>query len=244
MRSYVSRNDYRYICSQFHFTSKARAGPREQPNNWAIFYILREFADIVSKFIADLGFFNQMHFGSSIPDASASVNSRFRRIDHILPKEVDATLDQNVTAGLIQPSSSPYSMTLVVGTRKPVGVRIIVSYKNLNLICNHSQSAILRVTRSSTRWARNGCCPRSTCFVGSIRLPCKRTPFLSRRAYKSGSSCPRGAVLPRVLRRGYRSGYDGLGAGGGQAQQCDFLRLQPDGSRPCNAGTLRASVQA
>ena len=55
-----------------------------------------------------------MHFEIWIPEGSKPVTSRPHRINPILAKEVDATLNQYLAAGLIQQSTSPYSSPLVV----------------------------------------------------------------------------------------------------------------------------------
>ena len=51
-----------------------------------------------------------------------------------MAKEVDATFNQYVSAGLIQHSTLPYSSPLVVILKKSGGVRIMVNYKKLNQI--------------------------------------------------------------------------------------------------------------
>ena len=61
------------------------------------------------------------------------------------PKEVEATLNQYLAAGLIQRSNSPYSSLLGVISKKCGGVRITVNYKNLNKISSLSQLSIPRV---------------------------------------------------------------------------------------------------
>ena len=55
---------------------------------------------------------------------------------------MDTTLNQYLAAGLIQHSTSPYSSPLVVIPRKPGGVRITVTYKNLDKISKLSQLPI------------------------------------------------------------------------------------------------------
>ena len=62
-----------------------------------------------------------------------------------MAKEVDATLDQYLAAGLIQHPTSPYSNPLVVIPKKSGGVRITVNYKKLNKISSLSQLPIPRV---------------------------------------------------------------------------------------------------
>ena len=75
-----------------------------------------------------------MPFEISVPEGSAPITSRSHRINSTLTKEVDATLNQYLAAGLIQQSTSPYSSPLVVIAKKSGGVRITVNYKKLNQI--------------------------------------------------------------------------------------------------------------
>ena len=81
---------------------------------------------------ADLGSCSLMPFESSVPEGSAPVTSRPHRLNPILAKEVDATLNQYLAPGLIQHSTSPYSSPLVVIPKNSGGVRITVNYKKLN----------------------------------------------------------------------------------------------------------------
>ena len=55
---------------------------------------------------------------------------------------MDTALNQYLAAGLIQHSTSPYSSPLVVIPRKPGGMRITVTYKNLEKISKLSQLPI------------------------------------------------------------------------------------------------------
>ena len=59
-----------------------------------------------------------------------------------MPKEVDATLNQHLAAGLIQHSTSTHSSPLVVIPQKSGGVRITVKYKKFNKISSLSQLSI------------------------------------------------------------------------------------------------------
>ena len=51
-----------------------------------------------------------------------------------MAKEVDATLNQYLAAGLIQHSTYPYSSPRVVVPKKSGGVRITINCKKLNQI--------------------------------------------------------------------------------------------------------------
>ena len=80
--------------------------------------MLCEFPDVLSTSKTDLGSSSLMPFKISVPVGSAPVTSRPHRINLILAKEVDATLNQFLAAGLIQHSTSPYSSPLVVIPKK------------------------------------------------------------------------------------------------------------------------------
>ena len=86
-----------------------------------------------------------MPFEISVPESSAPITSRPHRLSPILAKEVDATLNKYLAAGLIPHSTSPYWSPLVVIPKKSGGVRITVNYKKLNEISKLSQLPIPRV---------------------------------------------------------------------------------------------------
>ena len=107
--------------------------------------VLCEFPDVLSTSKTDFGSCSLMPFEISVPEGSAPVTSRPHRINVILAKEMEATLNQYLAAGLIQHSSSPYSSPLVVIPKTSLGVRIAVNYKKLNKISKLSQLPIPRV---------------------------------------------------------------------------------------------------
>ena len=108
--------------------------------------MLCDFPDVFSTSKTDFDPCSLMpYFEISVPEGSAPVTSRPHRINPILAKEVDATLNQCLATALIQHSTSPYSSPLVVIPKKSCGVRITVNYKMLNEICKLSQMPILRV---------------------------------------------------------------------------------------------------
>ena len=109
--------------------------------------VLCEFPDVFSTSKTDFGSCSLMPFEISVPEGSAPVTSRPHRINLFLAKEVDATLNQYLAAGLIQHSTSPYSSPLVVIPKKSGGVRITVNYKKLNKISKLSQLPIPRVNQ-------------------------------------------------------------------------------------------------
>ena len=61
---------------------------------------------------------------------------------------IDATLNQYIAAGLVQHSTPPYSIPLVVVQKKSGGARITVNYKKLNQNSSLSQLPIPRVDRA------------------------------------------------------------------------------------------------
>ena len=86
-----------------------------------------------------------MTFEISAPEGSTPVTPRPHRINPILAKEVDATLNQYLAAGLIQHSTSPYSSPLVAIPNKSGGFRITVNYEKLDQISSLSQLPMPRV---------------------------------------------------------------------------------------------------
>ena len=64
-----------------------------------------------------------------MPEGNAPVTSRPHRINPILAKEVDATLNQYaaINSGLTQRSTSPCSSPMVVIPKRSGGVRITVN---------------------------------------------------------------------------------------------------------------------
>ena len=61
-----------------------------------------EFLDVFSTSKTGFGSCSVMPFEISVPEGSAPVTSRPHRINPILAKEVDGTLNQYLAAGLIQ----------------------------------------------------------------------------------------------------------------------------------------------
>ena len=107
--------------------------------------VLCEFPDVFAKSKSNFGSYSLMSFVISFPEGSAPVTSRPHRMNPILAKEVEATLNQYLAAGLIQHSTSLYSSPLVVISKKSRGVWITVNYKKLNQTNNLSQLPIPRV---------------------------------------------------------------------------------------------------
>ena len=104
-----------------------------------------EFPDVFSTSKTDFVSGFLMPFEISVPEGSTPVTSRPRRINLILAKEVDTTLNQYLAAGLIQHSISPYSGPMVVIPKKSGGVRITVNHNKLNQISKLSHLPIPHV---------------------------------------------------------------------------------------------------
>ena len=107
--------------------------------------MLCDLPDVFSTSKTDLGSCSLMLFKISVPEGSAPVTSRPHHTNPILAKEVDATLNQYLAAGLIQHSTSPHWSPLAVIPKKSGGVRITVNYKKLNQNSKLSQLPIPRM---------------------------------------------------------------------------------------------------
>ena len=107
--------------------------------------MLCEFLDAFSTLKKDFGSCSLMPFEISVPESSAPVTCRPHRINPVLAKEVEATLNNYVAGELIQHSTSPHSIPLVVIPITSEGVRIKVNYKKLNEISKISHLPIPRV---------------------------------------------------------------------------------------------------
>ena len=104
--------------------------------------VLCDFPNVFSTSKTDFNSCSLMPFQILVPNSGALVIARPHSINPILAKEVDATFNQYLAAGLIQHSTSPYSSLLVVISKKSGGVRITVTYKKFNRISKHSQLPI------------------------------------------------------------------------------------------------------
>ena len=107
--------------------------------------VLCDVSVVFSTSKTDVGSCSLMPFEILALEGSAPVTSRPHRINLILAREVDATLNQYLAAGLIQHSISPYSSPLVVIPKTSGGARITVNCKKLNQISKLSQLPIPRV---------------------------------------------------------------------------------------------------
>ena len=107
--------------------------------------VVCDFPDVFSTSKTDFGSCSLRPIEFSVPEGGAPVTSRPHRINPIVAKEVDSTLNQYLAAGLIQHSTSPYSSPLVVIPKKSCGVRITVNYKKITQITKLSQLPIPRV---------------------------------------------------------------------------------------------------
>ena len=140
--------------------------------------VLCDFADVFSKSKTDYGSCSLMTFEISVPEGSAPVTSRPHRINPSFAKEVDATLNQYLAAGLVQCSISPYSSPLVVIPKKSGGVWITVNYKKLKKISSQSQLPIPRVGQILDSLGKGRVFSLFDWFLRSINSPRTRTPFL------------------------------------------------------------------
>ena len=107
--------------------------------------LLHEFQDVFSTSPTDLGCCSLLPFKIVVPPDSTPVTSRPYRMNPLIAKQVDLILDEYLSAGLIQHSTSPYSSPIVVIPKKSGGIRITVNYKKLNSISSLGQLPIPRV---------------------------------------------------------------------------------------------------
>ena len=110
--------------------------------------MLCEFPDVFSTSNTDFGSCSLMPFEISVPEGSAPVTSRPHRISPILAREVEATLNQYLAAGLIQHSTSPYSSPLVVILKTSGAVKITVNYEKLKKKASRASCRFRTWTRS------------------------------------------------------------------------------------------------
>ena len=73
-------------------------------------------------------------FEISVPLDSPLVMSHPYHIDTIVAENMDAIFDEYLTAGLIQHSTSPYVIPVVISPKKCGGIRLTTNYKKLNII--------------------------------------------------------------------------------------------------------------
>ncbi|CAB1117464.1 unnamed protein product [Ectocarpus sp. CCAP 1310/34] len=106
---------------------------------------LVEYSDVFSTSKTDFGSCTIMPFTLSVPAGTKPVASRPHRINPLMQKKVDAVLDQDLAAGLIQHSTSPWTSPLVVIPKKDGSVRITVNHKRLNALVDLDGQPLPRV---------------------------------------------------------------------------------------------------
>ena len=107
-----------------------------------------EFPGVFSKSKTRFGSYSLIPFEVPVPEGSAPFTCRPHRINPILIKEVDATLNQYLATDLIQHSTSPYSSPQVVIPKTSRGVWIMVNYKK------HSTKSAASASCPSPAWIR------------------------------------------------------------------------------------------
>ena len=103
------------------------------------------YADVFSSSRLDYGECSLRPFEIKVPPGTQPIQSRPYRLTPVLFKQVDAILDSNLAAGLIQHPASPWSSPLVCVPKKSGGIRITVNYQKLNKVTEIPQIAIPRV---------------------------------------------------------------------------------------------------
>ena len=111
-----------------------------------------------------------MPFEISVPKGGAPATSRLHRINPMIAKEADATLNRYSAAGLIQRSISLYLSPLVVIPNKSGGVWITMNYKNSTRSAASASCLPSTGIRFSSPWERTGVFPISLFFL-FLRIP-------------------------------------------------------------------------
>ena len=111
----------------------------------ALSAILTEYADIFSSFKLDYGACSLRPFEIKVPPGTQPIQSHPYRLNPILSNQVDAVLDSYLAAGLIQHSTSPWSIPLVCVPKKSDGIRITINYQKLNKVTEIPQITMPRV---------------------------------------------------------------------------------------------------
>ena len=135
-----------------------------------------KFQDVFSTSETDFDSCSLMPFKLYVPPGGAPVTSCPCRINLILAKKADAVLDQYLTSGLIQHSTSPHSSTMVAIPKTDGGVRITINYKKLNAISFLGQLPIPRVDEVLDSLSKGRTFSLSEVSPPSIRSPSTRTP--------------------------------------------------------------------
>ncbi|CAB1107122.1 unnamed protein product [Ectocarpus sp. CCAP 1310/34] len=108
-------------------------------------HVLHNFRDFFSTSPTDLGCCPLLPFKIDIPDGTPPVRTKPYCMNPLVAKQVDATLDKYLAAGLIQHSTSPYCSPIVVIPKQSGELRITVNYQKLNRISSFSQLPVPRV---------------------------------------------------------------------------------------------------
>ena len=158
-----------------------------------------------------------------------------------MAKEGDATLNQYLAAGLIQPSPSLYSIPLVVIPKKSGDVRITVSYQKLNKISSLSQLPIPRVDQVLDSMGKGrvfsllnlvSSFHQFTAHKDTVLL----TAFDTSTVLYVARHAPGPQYATRVVRQGKQPEYIGLGTGARLPRRCDRPRFRP----AVHVNTMRA----
>ena len=111
----------------------------------ALSITLTTYADVFSSSKLDYGECSLRPFEIKVPPGTQPIQSHPYRLNPVLSKQADTILYSYLAAGLIQPSTSPWSSPLVCVPKKSCGIRITVNYQKLNKVTEIPQIVIPRV---------------------------------------------------------------------------------------------------
>ena len=107
---------------------------------------LAEYADIFSSSKLDYGACSLRQFEIKVPPGTQPIQSRPYRLNPVFSKQTYVILDSCLAAGLIQHSTSPWSISLVCVPKHSSGIRITVNfYQKLNKVTEIPPIATPRV---------------------------------------------------------------------------------------------------
>ena len=111
----------------------------------ALSVTLTECADIVFSSKLGYGECSLHHFQIKVLPRTQPIQSCPYRLNPVLSEQADAILDSYLTAGLIQHSTSSWSITLVCVPKKSGDIRITVNYQRLDKVTKLFQVTTPRV---------------------------------------------------------------------------------------------------
>ena len=107
------------------------SGPDLSPGEKEMFFHLLSYADVIADSTADLGRMDKLQHRTHTGDAP-SVRQPIRRIPPQRRDEVRTLLQEMLERGVVEPSTSPWALPIVLVRRKDGSTRFCVDYRKLN----------------------------------------------------------------------------------------------------------------